>query len=181
MRLAVAASRGLAGRTARVAKALESLGADNASQRAAAAHAVFDAALGRQLPVTAGFRLSSTDGAAAEVEASLAVSGKRPGEEPGAHMHWLAQVAKVQPRAARLVDALLLRAGTGAGAVLELHTAQLPHVLVAGAPEGWEPPPHRRVTNSQECASPPAALDRCRWPAGNRLRCRRCFSTNGAR
>jgi hypothetical protein len=137
MRLAVAASRGLAARGARVAKATPGLGAGNASQRAAAAHAMFDAALGRELPVTAGFRLSSTDGAAAEVEASLAVSGKRPGEEPGARMHWLAQVAKVQPRAARLADALLLRAGTGAGAALDLHTAQLPHVLVAGALEAW--------------------------------------------
>ena len=70
-----------------------------------------------QLRVPAGFRVSASDGLAAEVQASSESSGKRPGESPpGAPLLWLTQVARVRPSVGRLAELLLYRAGTGAGA-----------------------------------------------------------------
>lgn len=135
LRLAVATSRGLALRSARAAQAAAAMGTGRPADRIAAARQVFDAVFGRELPVPAVFRVAPE--VAAELEASFAASGTRPGEGPGARLHWLTQVAKVQPRAARLADALLQRAATSPGAGIDLVTAQLPHRLAGSAPEPW--------------------------------------------
>ena len=137
VRQAVKAARALAERIAHIAKATQALDTGTVEQRARAARRIFEAALGRDFPVPASFRLASADGAAAEVEASFGVSGRRPGEGPGARIHWLSQVSRVQARAGRLCDVLLHRVGAAVEGGLELHTAQLPHRVTDGVPEPW--------------------------------------------
>lgn len=135
LRLAVATSRSLATRTTQAARATAAMGNGSAADRIAAARQAFEAAFGRELPVPAAFRIAAE--AASELDTSLAASGARPGEGAGARLHWLAQVAKVQARAAHLADALLQRAGADVGAGIDLVTAQLPHRLVGTALEPW--------------------------------------------
>lgn len=135
-RQALATLLGLERRVARAAAASAGLAAADPARRVAAARAVCEAVLGRGMPVPAGVRLAAVDGLAAELDASLAVGLQRPGAGAGAPLHWLGQVAKVRPAAARLADLLLHRAGVGAGAVLGWQLAQLPHVAGA-APEAW--------------------------------------------
>ena len=135
LRLAVTASRGMAMRAARASRSAAAVASGTPGDRMAAAKQVFEAVFGRDLPVPAAFRVPSA--VAGELDASLAISGKRPGEGPGTRLHWLSQVSKVQLRASRLVDALLQRAGSITSGGVDFFTAQLPHRLVDSAPEAW--------------------------------------------